>query len=90
MVLPILISVSLTPGPYGPAAKASPLARMRLAIDKPVAGWPDPDGDGLLPSLHEHYTRFITTAKQSAPNRRIGTFGLTVGAACAFSLGIAV
>src|SRR5262249_7708121 len=30
-----------------------------------------------------HYTRFITTAKQSAPNRRIGTFGLTVGAACA-------
>jgi hypothetical protein len=26
---------------------------------------------------------------QSAPHRRIGTFSLTVGAACAFSLGIA-
>src|SRR5262249_60270692 len=28
--------------------------------------------------------------EQSAPSRRIGTFGLAVGAACAFSLGIAV
>ena len=27
--------------------------------------------------------------RQSAPLRRIGTFGLAVGAACAFSLGIA-
>jgi len=27
--------------------------------------------------------------KQSAPSRRIGTFGLAVGAACAFSLAIA-
>jgi len=34
-------------------------------------------------------TRFIATTKQSAPVRRIGTFGLAVGAACAFSLGIA-
>ena len=33
--------------------------------------------------------RFITTTGQSAPLRRIGTFGLAVGAACAFSLGIA-
>src|SRR6202163_1819729 len=41
------------------------------------------------PSLHEHYPRFITTTRQSAPLRRIGTFGLAVGAACAFSLGIA-
>jgi hypothetical protein len=47
------------------------------------------NGDDLLPSLHGHYTHFITTAKQSAPNRRIGTFGLAVLAACAFSLGIA-
>jgi hypothetical protein len=31
----------------------------------------------------------LLTTKQSAPNRRIGTFGLAVGAACAFSLGIA-
>src|SRR5260370_28323919 len=29
------------------------------------------------------------TTKQSAPARRIGTFGVAVGAACAFSLGIA-
>ena len=28
--------------------------------------------------------------RQSAPNRRIGTFGLVVVATCAFSLGIAV
>src|SRR5271169_6769575 len=34
-------------------------------------------------------TRFITTTGQSAPLRRIGTFSLAVGAACAFSLGIA-
>src|ERR1700758_1776726 len=34
------------------------------------------NGDGLPPSLHEHYTRFIATARQSAPLRRIGTFGL--------------
>src|SRR5258707_14000240 len=44
------------------------------------------NGDGLPPSLHEHYTRFIATARQSAPLRRIGTFGLAVGAACALSL----
>jgi hypothetical protein len=37
----------------------------------------------LLTSLHEHYTRFIATTGQSAPLRRIGTFGLAVGAACA-------
>src|ERR1700758_4772679 len=34
--------------------------------------------------------RFITTTKQSAPSRRIGTFSLAVVAACAFSLGIAI
>ena len=33
--------------------------------------------------------RFSTTTGQSAPLRRIGTFSLAVGAACAFSLGIA-
>src|SRR5262249_59487942 len=33
--------------------------------------------------------RFNATTGQSAPPRRIGTFGLAVGAACAFSLGIA-
>ncbi|WP_428489109.1 hypothetical protein [Rhodopila sp.] len=32
--------------------------------------------------------RFITTTEQSAPDRRISTFGLAVSAACAFSLGI--
>ena len=45
--------------------------------------------DDPPPSLHEHYTRFIATTRQSAPLRRISTFGLAVGAACAFSLGIA-
>src|SRR6266705_3230704 len=44
----------------------------------------------LLTSLHGHYTRrFLATTKQSAPARRIGTFGPAVRAACAFSLGIA-
>src|ERR1700747_1062606 len=47
------------------------------------------NGDDLPPSLHDHYSRFITTTRQSAPLRRIGTFGLAVGAAWAFSLGIA-
>jgi hypothetical protein len=45
--------------------------------------------DDLPPSLHGHYSRFSTTTRQSAPLRRIGTFGLAVGATCAFSLGIA-
>ena len=45
--------------------------------------------DDPPPSLHEHYTRFIATTRQSAPLRRIGTFGLAIFAACAFSLGIA-
>jgi hypothetical protein len=53
------------------------------------AGMPGTSRCSLLPSLHEHYARFIATTKQSAPGRRIGTFGLAVGAACAFSLGIA-
>src|ERR1700716_782734 len=54
----------------------------RCRLTRPNVGDP-------LPSLHGHYTRFIATAKQSAPARRIGTFGLAVGAACTFSLGIA-
>jgi hypothetical protein len=54
----------------------------RCRLTQPNVGDPPP-------SLHRHYTRFITTTKQSAPSRRIGTFGLAVGAACAFSLGIA-
>src|SRR6267378_1754187 len=44
--------------------------------------WPAPFAPRAL-------TRFITTTKQSAPSRRIGTFGLAVGAACTISLGIA-
>jgi hypothetical protein len=47
------------------------------------------NGDDLPPSLHSHYSRFRTTTRQSAPLRRIGTFGLAVGTACAFSHGIA-
>ena len=45
--------------------------------------WPAPFAPRALP-------RFIATTKQSAPGWRIGTFGLAVGAACAFSPGIAV
>jgi hypothetical protein len=37
----------------------------------------------------QHYRTFSATTRQSAPLRRIGTFGLAVFAACAFSLGIA-
>ena len=47
------------------------------------------NGDDLPPSLQPHYRAFIATTRQSAPLRRIGTFGLAVGAACTFSLGIA-
>jgi hypothetical protein len=36
------------------------------------------NGDDLPPSLHSHYSRFFTTTRQSAPLRRIGTFGLAV------------
>ena len=53
-----------------------------------MTGWSNFNGDDLPPSLHEHYTRFLATTEQSAPRQRIGTFGLAVGAACAFSLGI--
>lgn len=49
-----------------------------------------PNGDGLLlrstgitHPLHHYY-------EAARPNRRIGTFGLAVGAARAFFLGIAV
>jgi hypothetical protein len=39
--------------------------------------------DDPPPSLHDHYSRFLATTEQSAPLRRIGTFGLAVGAAWA-------
>src|SRR5258707_11798852 len=42
----------------------------------PVASWLAPNVGDLPPSLHEHYTRFITNTGQSAPLRRIGTFSL--------------
>ncbi len=54
-----------------------------------ITGWPKFNGDDLPPSLQLDYRAFITTTSQSAPLRRIGTFGLAVVAACAFSLGIA-
>jgi hypothetical protein len=52
-------------------------------------------GDTATQSPHalEHIFGSIIEAhggRQSAPNRRIGTFGLVVVATCAFSLGIAV
>src|SRR5215813_1350290 len=48
---------------------------------------PEPLTDPDL-SLSTHPAR-ATARRQSAPLRRIGTFGLAVVAACAFSLGIA-
>src|ERR1017187_1318264 len=57
------------------------------------SSWFDPVGPRstamTTPFAPRALLRFITTAGQSAPLRRIGTFGLAVGAACAFSLGIA-
>jgi hypothetical protein len=41
------------------------------------------NGDDLLPSLDRHYTCFNATTEQFAHNRRLGTFGLAIGAACA-------
>ena len=51
----------------------------------------DPVGSTAMtaPFAPRALPRFITTTGQSAPLRRIGTFGLAVGAARAFSLGIA-
>jgi len=44
------------------------------------------NGNDPPPSLHSHYSRFLATTRQSAPLRRIGTFGLAVAATCAFPL----
>jgi hypothetical protein len=64
---------------------------LNLRAPPGTASWPKLNGDDPPPSLHEHYnyTRFIATTRQFVPLQRIGTFGLAVGAACAFSLGIA-
>src|SRR6478672_5530803 len=43
----------------------------------------------ICPFAPRALPRFNTTTRQSAPLRRISTFGLAVGAACAFSLSIA-
>jgi len=65
----------------------------RLPLNKrappSITGWPKFSRNDLPPLLQLHYRTFITTTRQSAPLRRIGTFGLAVVAACAFSLGIA-
>jgi hypothetical protein len=53
-----------------------------------MAGWPKLNDDDPPPSLQLHYRAFITTTRQSAPHRRISTFGLAVLSACAFSLSI--
>ena len=53
-----------------------------------MTGWPKLNDDDPPPSLQLHYRAFITTTRQSAPHRRISTFGLAVSAACAFSLSI--
>src|SRR5215510_14691455 len=45
-----------------------------------------PNGDDPPPSLQLHYRGFIATTRQFTPLRRIGTFGLAVGTACAVPL----
>src|SRR3974377_2098104 len=50
-----------------------------LPVDPSQWRWPAPFAPRALP-------RFITTMEQSDPLRRISTFGLAVGAACAFFL----
>jgi hypothetical protein len=42
--------------------------------------------DDPPPLLQPHYRTFVATTRQSAPLRRIGTFGLAVGAAAPFPL----
>ncbi len=54
--------------------KAAAFRREFELLPLPVGSLPNV-GD-LPPSLHEHYTRFITSTEQSAPLRRIGTFSL--------------
>src|ERR1700740_1600356 len=51
--------------------------------------WAQLNRDDPPPLSPGHYTRFNATTRQPAPLRRISTFGLAVGAACAFSLSIA-
>src|ERR1019366_5861345 len=43
----------------------------------------------FVDKFHRQSREIIDITRQSAPLRRIGTFGLAVGAACTFSLGIA-
>lgn len=53
----------------------------------PVSRWPfDPSASDPPPSLHPHYRDFNTTTGQSAPVRRISTFGLAVPPLAPFPL----
>jgi len=78
----------LSPHPARAIARRLPPSTERRAPPGEPVG-PKISHDDPPPSLHNHYSRFITNTRQSAPLRRIGTFGLAVGAACAFSVGIA-
>jgi hypothetical protein len=42
--------------------------------------------NNAAPSLHGHYSRFVTTTGCSVPVRRFGTLALAVPTACGFSL----
>src|SRR6266704_4397315 len=69
------------------ARRLPPSTERRAPPGEPVGPnqrrWPTPFAPALLQA-------FVATTRQSAPLRRIGTFGLAVLAACTFSLGIAV
>ena len=43
-------------------------------------------GDGPPPSLQPHYRAFVATTRQSAPLRRVGTFGLALEPLAPFPL----
>ena len=67
----------------------SKAAAFRCMSDSSRYRLAQPHADDPPPPLQPHYRPSAATTRQSAPLRRIGTFGLAVDAACAFSLGIA-
>src|SRR5215468_10507911 len=69
----------------------SPPGQLRLLRGWRTAGPSNSQWSWLnnaAPSLQPHYRAFITTTGCSAPASRFGTFALTVGTACGFSLSI--
>ena len=72
-----------------PAHRAKAGAFRRTKGSSRRTSWPKSTAMTCPLRSNPHYRAFASTTRQSAPLRRIGTFGLAVGAACAFSLAIA-